>query len=285
MPLVGRVLAASPSSFHFNTWHIAAPRCLASHSSGLIPWGFSLPFCPVQGSKWCSPFSLLPPFLSRLTLFGLQITPSRVDFRSWKEKTAYVTPQAGRAQGARQHPPAMAPGSRAHCSIPQLALPQDREQHGQSHLPVSYSRSSICGTPSSPPRCGVSSSCLPTQQPRRQDRESWLSSSAPAPHKERAAFLVPYQKYFSRKSMKCNMSPDPCATQTCCCPRELQGTLAYLWFSVLISLHALQRGDEAAHRVFPSLHICTGENTAGCICTPSLPLHLYMVALVPDPSH
>lgn len=91
---------------------------------------------------------------------------------------------------------------------------------------------------------------------------------------------------FSSKAMKCNASPDPHrATQTCCCPRKLQGTLPYLWFSVLISLHALQRGDEAAHRVFPPLHICTGENTAGCIHAPSLSLHLYMVDPIPAPSH
>lgn len=57
-----------------------------------MPWGVSLPFCLVQGSKLCSPFSHFPPFLSRLTCFGLEISPSRVDFRSWKEKTAYVTP-------------------------------------------------------------------------------------------------------------------------------------------------------------------------------------------------
>lgn len=76
-----------------------------------MPWGVFLPFCPVQGSKLCSPFSHFPPFLSRLTRFGLEISPSRVDFRSWKEKTAYVTPprqsgpglgkgKGGRAQGA-----------------------------------------------------------------------------------------------------------------------------------------------------------------------------------------
>lgn len=60
-------------------------------------------------------------------------------------------------QGAMFHP--------SHYSIPLLALPQDGEQHGQSHSPASYSRSSICGTPSSPPQCGVSSSCPPAQQP------------------------------------------------------------------------------------------------------------------------
>lgn len=70
------------------------------------------------------------------------------------------------------------------CSIPLLALPQDGEQHGQSHSPASYSRSSTCGTPSSPPRCGVSSSFPPARQPGGQDRGSWLSSPAPSPHSQ-----------------------------------------------------------------------------------------------------
>lgn len=39
--------------------------------------------------------------------------------------------------------------------------------------------------------------------------------------------------------------------------------MPYLWFSVLISLRTLERGDEATHRVLPPLHICTGEHTAG----------------------
>lgn len=118
-PLMGRVHAWLPSCSPWqlltmfitpklHTWHVGASRRvdLASQVLG-IPhhWarhalGLSsalLPGCPVQGSTLHPTFPPSSPFPSGLTCFGLETSPSRADFRSWKEKTACVTTQPGRA--------------------------------------------------------------------------------------------------------------------------------------------------------------------------------------------
>lgn len=53
------------------------------------------PKLPSAGICIAPPFSSTPPFPHGLTRFGLETSPSRVDLRSWKEKTACVTPSQG----------------------------------------------------------------------------------------------------------------------------------------------------------------------------------------------
>lgn len=56
------------------------------------------PKLPCAGTHTASHRPCLP-FPSRLTCFGLESSPSRLDFRSWKEKKAWIGPQQGWAQG------------------------------------------------------------------------------------------------------------------------------------------------------------------------------------------
>lgn len=109
---VGTSCASSPclapqllsKASHLAPWCLqkgesAHPKGLTSHPFGFVtPWGFHPPSSQAAQCRVCiaSPFPLLPT-LPRLTCFGLESSPSRVDLRSWKERTAWVTPQAGRA--------------------------------------------------------------------------------------------------------------------------------------------------------------------------------------------
>lgn len=104
------------SIYHSKASHLA-PWCLQKGESVIlrawhpIPLGLSHPGAfmhpspklPSAGVCIASPFCPLPT-LPRLTCFGLESSPSRVDLRSWKERTAGVTPRQGRqgGQGAGQ---------------------------------------------------------------------------------------------------------------------------------------------------------------------------------------
>lgn len=103
LPAVLPGSSRAPHSIYCPRAPYLVPWCLRKGESSipsaghLIPLGLSHPgavICPVRGST-LQPFSPPTLFPSGLTCFGLESSPSRADFRSWKEKTACVTPQPG----------------------------------------------------------------------------------------------------------------------------------------------------------------------------------------------
>lgn len=76
------------------------PKCLPqpSRSSPTMAFTCPSPELPSSGIRTTSQCPCLP-FPSRLTCFGLESSPSLLDFRSWKEKKGWIGPQLGWEQG------------------------------------------------------------------------------------------------------------------------------------------------------------------------------------------
>jgi len=86
-----------------------------------------------------------------------------------------------------------------HADVPSR---RGREQRGQSRLPASCSRSSTCGTPSSPPQCGVSSSCPPARQPGGTGQGVTAEPPSPTTPQLGLVSLCHIRTTFPSKSMK-----------------------------------------------------------------------------------